>query len=76
MGDSLDDLDDPKCAEQLMAIPTMRQLGRKPKRQTCSRCESPTGRCEDDSLYADEDHEDGPLCEECYNPNAEAHGRA
>lgn len=38
-------------------------------RQLCSRCESPTGRCEDDSLYADEDHEGGPLCEECYKAN-------
>lgn len=32
-------------------------------RQLCSKCEAPTGRCEDDSLYS----EDGePLCEECY----------
>lgn len=30
MGDSLDDLDFPKCAEQLMAMPTMRRLGHKP----------------------------------------------
>ena len=30
MGDSLDDLDYPKCAEQLMAMPMMRRLGCKP----------------------------------------------
>lgn len=37
-------------------------------RQLCIRCDRPTGNCEDDSLYADEnDLESGPLCEECYN---------
>jgi len=35
-------------------------------RQLCARCEQPTGRCEDDSIYADEDRQDGPLCVECY----------
>lgn len=36
-------------------------------RQLCSLCEQPTGRCEEDSIYADydEDHELGPICEEC-----------
>lgn len=32
----------------------------------CSECDHPTGRCEDDSLYADDDHEVGPLCVECW----------
>ena len=32
-------------------------------RQMCSKCDEPTGRCEDDTLWsADED----PLCEECW----------
>lgn len=35
-------------------------------RQMCSECDHPTGRCEDDSLYADDDHEVGPLCVECW----------
>lgn len=35
-------------------------------RQLCSKCDDPTGRCEEDSLYADDDCEVGPLCEECY----------
>ena len=35
-------------------------------RQLCEHCGYPTGRCEDDSLYADEDHIDGPLCLNCY----------
>ncbi len=35
-------------------------------RQLCDECDAPTGRCEDDSLYAD-DCERGPLCEECWN---------
>ena len=34
--------------------------------QLCSQCDEPTGRCEDDSLYADDDREIGPLCMECY----------
>lgn len=33
-------------------------------RQLCSECEAPTGRCEDDSLYSDDER--GPLCEECW----------
>lgn len=32
-------------------------------RQLCCQCDEPTGRCEDDSMYADDI---GPLCEECY----------
>jgi len=32
-------------------------------RQICVRCQEPTGRCEEDSIYADEE---GPLCPECY----------
>jgi hypothetical protein len=32
-------------------------------RQLCTKCDDPTGRCEDDSLYFGDD---GPLCEECY----------
>lgn len=35
-------------------------------RQLCSECGDETGRCEDDSLYADDDHEIGPLCEKCF----------
>jgi hypothetical protein len=34
-------------------------------RQLCEQCGEPTGRCEEDSLYGDEDGEIGPLCEEC-----------
>lgn len=35
-------------------------------RQLCCRCSDPTERCEEDSLYADDDREVGPLCETCY----------
>ena len=35
-------------------------------RQLCAQCGEPTGRCEEDSLYADDDGETGPLCEECW----------
>jgi hypothetical protein len=35
-------------------------------RQLCAECGQPTGRCEDDSLYADEDNQVGPLCEDCW----------
>jgi len=34
-------------------------------RQLCSRCEQPTGRCEDDSLY---NGDEGPVCEQCWLP--------
>ena len=40
-------------------------------RQMCVDCDSPTGRCEDDSLFADDDHEIGPLCETCWNDRKE-----
>lgn len=33
-------------------------------RQLCCRCDQPTGRCEDDSIYAEDG--EGPLCEECW----------
>lgn len=33
-------------------------------KQLCCDCESPTGRCEDDSIFIDDL---GPLCEECFN---------
>ena len=33
-------------------------------RQLCSACDEPTGRCEDDSLYAEDGS--GPYCEECW----------
>ena len=32
-------------------------------RQLCGKCSEPTGHCEEDSLYIDDD---GPLCETCY----------
>lgn len=34
-------------------------------RQMCVRCDEPTGRCEEDAIYLDDDGEDGPICEEC-----------
>mgnify|MGYP000957022171 CR=1 FL=1 len=39
-------------------------------RQLCVRCETPTGRCEEDAIYdysngIDDPH--GPLCEECFD---------
>ncbi len=33
-------------------------------RQMCSLCDEPTGRCEDDTLYLDDEE---PLCEDCYD---------
>jgi hypothetical protein len=37
-------------------------------RQLCVECNTPTGRCEEDSIYLDYEDGDyyGPLCEECY----------
>jgi hypothetical protein len=32
--------------------------------QICVMCNAETGRCEEDSIYIDEDSE--PVCEECY----------
>ena len=40
-------------------------------RQLCSECDEPTGRCEDDSIYADDDGEIGPLCVECWHQRPE-----
>ena len=34
-------------------------------RQLCTECNTPTGRCEDDSIYNDDG--EGPLCEECWS---------
>jgi len=36
-------------------------------RQLCCKCEEPTGRCEDDSLYIDDE---GPFCEICWEEMA------
>jgi hypothetical protein len=33
-------------------------------RQMCCTCDSPTGRCEEDSIYAEDGN--GPLCVECF----------
>ena len=41
-------------------------------RQLCEECGEATGRCEDDSLYADYDGDIGPLCEDCWH-TANAH---
>lgn len=36
-------------------------------RQLCSTCDEPTGRCEEDSIFASEDEDcERPLCEACY----------
>lgn len=32
-------------------------------RQLCALCDAPTGRCEEDSIFLDDE---GPVCEECY----------
>ena len=40
-------------------------------RQLCDLCHEPTGRCEDDSLYMD-DEPDVLLCESCYEIKLEA----
>ena len=34
-------------------------------RQPCVYCEKPTDRCEDDSLYLED--ETGPVCENCFH---------
>jgi len=42
-------------------------------RQLCSKCEEPTGKCEDDAIFSDEGE---PICEDCYDQEkAEAVGR-
>lgn len=33
-------------------------------RQLCVKCNDPTGNCEEDALYLDD--ETGPYCEECF----------
>jgi hypothetical protein len=38
-------------------------------RQLCCRCDEPTGRCEDDSIYLDDE---GPLCETCRDYSQDA----
>lgn len=37
-------------------------------RQLCSKCDAPTGRCEEDSIYIYPEEGDtiGPLCEGCH----------
>lgn len=35
--------------------------------QLCLFCGEPTERCEEDSIYADDNGEIGPLCLECYH---------
>ncbi len=42
--------------------------------QRCSECGNPTGKCEEDDLY-DEDNGDGPMCEECYDSRCEEKDR-
>ncbi len=39
-------------------------------RQLCEKCEEPTERCEDDSIFLDDGT--GPLCEECYLNSGES----
>lgn len=41
-------------------------------RQLCVECDEPTGRCEDDSLYTDDEH--GPLCPDCFHRLLNLHG--
>ncbi len=38
-------------------------------RQLCSKCDKPTGRCEDDSIYTEDIEE--PLCEDCWHETDE-----
>lgn len=38
--------------------------------QICCKCEAPTGRCEEDSIYT-EDSEEGPFCVECWRQHPE-----
>jgi len=35
-------------------------------RQICNKCEEPTGKCEEDSVF---DEVGNPICEECYEAN-------
>jgi len=36
-------------------------------RQLCDLCGEPTGRCEDDTLWAGDEDDIGPLCVSCWN---------
>ena len=38
-------------------------------RQICVLCDEPTGRCEEDSIYLED--ETGPLCPVCYHESEE-----
>lgn len=41
-------------------------------RQLCSRCDKPTGRCEEDTLWDDKESDDRlPVCEECWLKNSQ-----
>ncbi len=40
--------------------------------QLCSKCDEPTGNCEDDSIYLD--NGEGPLCGNCYMETDEYEG--
>jgi len=39
------------------------------KSQRCVACDEPTGRCDEDTLWADDDT--GPYCEGCLPPDSE-----
>ena len=36
-------------------------------RQLCVDCDEPTGRCEEDSMFAEDNESHGPLCYTCYS---------
>jgi len=38
-------------------------------RQLCAWCDQPTGRCEEDAIYTEDD--EGPLCEKCWHETDE-----
>ncbi len=41
-------------------------------RQLCFYCDEPTGRCEEDSIYLDDDeYGERPLCKDCYHQTEE-----
>lgn len=41
--------------------------------QLCGRCDEPTGRCEDDTMWSNDD-DPIPLCEECYDRSPRTEG--
>lgn len=41
-------------------------------RQLCDVCGCPTGRCEDDTLSRENDEDDAPLCEDCWEAEQQA----